>query len=106
MRTMGKLVALWLVCAVVVAAPVPARAALLTAEEAVKIALQKSSSVIGARAGVLNGKSSVYSALGGVLPTLSADLSHSESQTENATSSTFIGGTFVPNPPSDSRFKS
>lgn len=75
----------------------------LTADEAVKLALEKSGQVVGARAGVLSAKSSLYSAYGGVLPNLTASLARSESRTTNETGSFSQGGLTLPIQPNDSK---
>jgi outer membrane protein TolC len=52
--------------------PGPARAVPLTADEAVKIALQRNTQIIQADASVLSARSGMWSAYAGVLPSLSA----------------------------------
>ena len=78
-------------------------AATLTADDAVKQALDKSGQVIGARAGVLTAKGSLYSAYGGVLPNVSASLSRSESRTTNESGSTSLLGVPELIAPNDSK---
>jgi outer membrane protein TolC len=80
-----------------------AAAATLTADDAVKLALDKSGLVIGARAGVLSAKGSLYSAYSGVLPNLTASLTRSESRSTNETGSVSFAGSPVPIAPNDSR---
>src|SRR5262245_51485680 len=99
MRSFAVLAALGLAAA-------PGGAAPLTADEAVKVALNKSGLVIGARAGVLSAKGSVYSAYSGVLPNVSASLSRSESRSTNETGSLSFAGSPVPIAPNDSRSNS
>ncbi len=60
---------------------VPAMAAPLTADDAVKIALQHSSEIVQAKAGQYTAKSGMWSAYAGVLPSASASLSRSGSFT-------------------------
>lgn len=55
--------------------PAVAHSALLTADEAVKIALQKNSSVVQAEASVLSARSGLWSAYSGVVPSVSGDYS-------------------------------
>ena len=78
-------------------------AATLTADDAVKLALDKSGQVIGARAGVLSAKGSLYSAYSGVLPNVTASLSRSESRTTNEFGSTSLLGVVEPILANDSR---
>lgn len=78
-------------------------AATLTADDAVKLALEKSGQVVGARAGILSAKGSLYSAYSGVLPNVSASLSRSESRSTNETGSVSFAGSPVPIAPNDSR---
>ena len=61
-----------------------ARAEVLTADRAVQLALQNSSQSIGARAGVLEARGGVQGAYAGVLPRLTAGVSRSGGQTDNA----------------------
>ena len=80
-----------------------AGAATMTADDAVKIALQKSGLVVGANAGVMSARGSLSSAYGGVLPNVSASLSRSESRITNETGSFSQGGLTLPIVPNDSR---
>jgi len=64
----------------------------LTADDAVKMALQRNSQVVGANAGVLNARGGVYNAYSGVLPHLTAGLSRSGSQTKNQSGTQIFGG--------------
>lgn len=80
-------ITLWGMCAAGAA-----DAASLTADDAVKTALQKSGLIVGARAGVMSARGGVRGAYGGVLPSVSASLTRSESRTTNETGSTvFLG---------------
>jgi outer membrane protein len=74
----------------------PAGAQPLTAERAVQIALQKNTTMIGARAGVLDAQSGVYSAYSGVLPHISADLTRGGSKTTSQTGTQLFGSVAVP----------
>lgn len=80
-----------------------AGAATLTADDAVKLALEKSGEVVGARAGVLTAKGSLMSAYGGVLPGVSASLSRSESRSTNESGSTSLLGVPRDIAPNDSK---
>ena len=64
-----------LLALVMLAAPGVGHTAPLTADEAVKIALQKNSSVINAEASVLSARSGLWSAYSGVVPSVSGDYS-------------------------------
>jgi len=102
MTTMG----LWRSFAVLAVLAVPVGsvgAATLTADGAVKLALDKSGQVIGARAGVLTAKGSLYSAYSGVLPNVSASLTRSESRTTNESGSTSLLGVPELIAPNDSK---
>ena len=57
-------------------------AAPLTADDAVKIALQRSTSIINSEASVLDAKSGVWSAYSGVLPNVSANYNYTKSVTD------------------------
>jgi outer membrane protein len=83
-----------------------AGAASLTAEDAVKIALKSNSQVINAEAGIIDGKSGLLGAYGGILPNVSLSLSRTDSRTSNSTGSDYIGGVVFPRPLSDTRFNS
>jgi outer membrane protein TolC len=105
MTTLGLMRSFAVLAALGMAAA-PGRAATLTADDAVKVALDKSGLVIGARAGVLSARGSVYSAYGGVLPNVSATLSRSEARSSNETGSLSFAGSPVPIAPNDSRSNS
>lgn len=72
--------------------------AVLTAERAVQIALERSSQIINANAGVLDARSGLYSSYSGVLPHVSAAYSRFGNTTDNAstTGQVLIGSSFVP----------
>ncbi len=57
-------------------------AAPLTADDAVKIALQRSTSIINAEASVLDARSGLWSAYSGVLPNVSASYNYTKSVTD------------------------
>jgi outer membrane protein TolC len=86
--------------------PSTAGAADLTADDAVKIAMDRSGLVIGARAGVMSARAGVYSAYGGVLPNVTGSLSRSESRSTNETGSLSFAGSPVPISPNDSKSNS
>lgn len=58
-----------------------AGAQVLTVDQAVQLALQRSTTMVNAQADVVNARSGVYSAASGVLPSLTADWSRSGEQT-------------------------
>lgn len=68
-----------------------ASAEVLTADRAVQIALEKSTSVIQARAGVLEARGSLYGAYAGVLPSVTAGVDHRMSNFIGARGSRFFG---------------
>jgi outer membrane protein TolC len=80
-----------------------AGAAVLTADDAVKIALQRSGQIVNANAGILDARGSLRGAYGGLLPSLSLSYSRAESRTTNSVSSDYVGGVVFPSPPSDLR---
>ena len=81
-------------------------AAGLTVDEAVKTALEKSTQVVNAKAGIRDAKGGIYGAYGALIPTLSLSLARTESRTDNATGSDYIGGVVFPRPEADTRFSS
>lgn len=78
-----------------------AHAQALTADRAAEIALQRSSQIIGARAGVLDARSGLYFAYSGVLPRVSAGISRSGSWIDNRVGSEVVAGVPTPFPPLD-----
>lgn len=77
---MRRLLGLTLIASVVLGGR--AAAAPLTADEAVKIALQRSTSIVNAEASVLDARSGLWSAYAGVLPNVSANYNYTRSITE------------------------
>jgi outer membrane protein TolC len=71
-------------------------------ERAVKIALEKNTQIIGARAGVLDARGGLYGAYSGVLPHIAGDLTRGESKTTNQTGTQLFGTFAVPSPSADS----
>ena len=69
---------------VMVAESSAGRADVLTADRAVQLALQNSSQSVAARAGVLSARGGVQTAFSGVLPHVTAGVSRSGSETDNA----------------------
>jgi outer membrane protein TolC len=65
----------------------------LTADDAVKMALQRNSRIINASADLLSARGSLYRAYSGVLPTVSAGLSRSGSWNENKPGTQAFSGT-------------
>src|SRR5438445_1744579 len=68
----------------------------LTAERAVAIALQKSTSIVNARAGVFDARSGLYGAYSGMLPSITGDWSRSVTRTENVSGTVSFGATSFP----------
>ena len=64
----------------------------LTADQAVRLALQKNSQVIGAEASILDARSSLWSAYSGVLPTISGSLTRSNLIVDNQSGGRNVGG--------------
>jgi outer membrane protein len=102
MRTMGLgrrgiLAALGLMWAVA------AGGATLTADDAVKIALERSGQIVNANAGILDARGGMRGAYGSLVPSLSLSYAKAESRTQNNVSSDYVGGVVLPSPPSDNR---
>ncbi len=68
----------------------------LTADRAVQIALQKSTDVINARAGVYDARGSLYSAYSGILPSIQSAWSRSVSRTDNVSGTVSFGASSFP----------
>ena len=83
-----------------------AGAEVLTADRAVKLALQNNLDVVRAEASVLDARGSVYGAMSSVLPSVSASLTKVDSRTTNETGFTQFAGTVIPVEPNDSKFNS
>lgn len=84
------------------AIPVAAVAAPLTADEAVRIALQKSPSILQSEASVLSARSGLWSAYSRVLPSVSADANRDGSFTREATGTQAFGSQTFPSSSFDS----
>jgi len=80
----------------------PALAAPLTADEAVKLALQHNTQIIQAEADVLDARSGLWSAYSGVLPHASASVSRSGSFTRSSVGSQAFGSFVLPSSSYDS----
>lgn len=74
---------------------------LLTADGAVKMALERNSQIINANAGLLSARGGLYGAYAGVLPRLSAGLTRSASRVEQATGSSLFGSFVTPSATTD-----
>ena len=68
----------------------------LTADEAVKIALQHSSQIVQSDANLLSARSGMWSAYAGVLPQVSAAYSRNGSSTGERTGSSIVGAVVTP----------
>ena len=73
----------------------------LTADQAVKMALERNSQSVAAEAGVLSAKGGVYGAYSGVLPHLSAGISRSGSRVDKASGSSLFGSFVTPSTTTD-----
>ncbi len=76
--------------------PASTGAAILTADEAVRIALEKNSSVIRADASVLSARSGLWSAYSRVLPSVGADVTRNGSLTNESNGVQVFGSTTFP----------
>ena len=86
----------------VLAVPAAVSAAPLTADDAVKIALQKSPGILQSEANVLSARSGLWGAYSRVMPNVSADASRNGTFTEEATGSRAFGSVIVPSRAIDS----
>ena len=77
------------------ALPVAGLAAPMTADEAVRIALQKNTNIVQAEASVLSARSGLWSAYSRVLPSVGLDASRNGSFTSEATGSQALGASVV-----------
>ncbi len=82
-------------------APTAVSAEMLSVDRAVQMALQRSTQMINAEAGVLDARGGVYSSYAGVLPSVSAGLSRSGSWEKKAEGVTFFGSQSFPTVRSD-----
>jgi len=80
-----------------------AQGAPLTADGAVKIALERNGQVVNANAGILDARGGMRSAYGNLVPNLSLSYSKAESHTDNRTSSEYVLGQQYQGPLSDDR---
>ena len=98
MTTMGWTRSVAVTALLGMCAAVPARSAPLTADDAVKIALARSTDVINSAAGITGAKGGVYSAYGSLVPDLSLFYSRRQTRTKGFESTDYdpSAGTFVP----------
>lgn len=73
----------------------------LTADDAVKMALQRNSQIINAGADLLSARGGLYGAYSGLLPHLSAGLSRSGSRVDQASGSSLFGSFVTPSATTD-----
>ena len=81
----------WL-CGLALLWPAAAGAQVLTADGAVHLALLHNTQSIGAEAGIVEAKGGVYSAYSGILPSVSAALTHTQSRTDNEPGTELVPG--------------
>ena len=81
--------------------PLPAAAAPMTADDAVKIALQKSGSIVRANASVLNARSGLWGAYSFVMPSVSANARRSGSFTQESRGTDAFGSLVFPSRTTD-----
>lgn len=101
MRSVGEGVLLAAVAVALSGSMVPATADVLTADQAVEIALKRSSQILGAEAGVLDARSGLYGAYSGILPRIDASVSRSGIWQDERTGSQVFGGVVIPTDRSD-----
>lgn len=92
MRRTGRTIASLALAGVVWLSTGAAAQPVLTADDAVKMALQRNSQIVGANASVLNARGGVYSAYAGVLPHVGYSLTRAGSQTRNQSGTQIFGG--------------
>ncbi len=82
-----------LALALALLSPSPTRAADLTADEAVRLALQRNSQAVSAEASVLDARGGLWGAYAGVLPSISANYNYTRSVTDpsDRTQTTYFG---------------
>ena len=80
-----------------------AESAPLTADDAVRLALQKNTQIAGAEASVLEARSGLWGAYAGVLPTISGSTSRSLTLTDYSRGSTILGSAIIPQAPANAR---
>ena len=85
---------------------VPAHGATLAVEDAVKIALERSTQIINANANIQDAKGGVYGGYGGIIPTLSLSYTRQVSHTDNFVGADYINGRPIPQPPFGGRSNS
>jgi outer membrane protein TolC len=73
----------------------------LTADRAVQLALEHNSQVVGANAGVLQAKGSLYGAYAGLLPHVSAGFSRQGSRTDQSSGTQLFGSIVTPSVTTD-----
>jgi len=84
----------------------PAHGATLTVEDAVKIALEKSTQIINANADIRDARGGVQSGYGGVVPTLSLSYQRSDARNYHTSGADYIGGAPRTQPLYDGQSKS
>jgi len=89
----------------VLAAPM-AHGAILTVEDAVKVALERSTQIINAEANIRDAKGGLYAGWGGVIPTLSLSYTRTDSRNYNTVGADYIAGQAFTQPLYDGRSKS
>lgn len=77
------------------ALPAPAARAVMTVDDAVRLALQKNSRIVSSQAGVLDARSGAYSAWSGVLPRVTGSVSRFNTWTDAEVGRRLVGGGFT-----------
>ena len=106
MRTKGWMRSGALAVALAVLGAAGVQGATLSVEDAVKVALEKSTDMVNANANIRDAKGNVYNGYGGVLPSLSVGLTQVVSHTENAAGAQALGNFVAPVDLTDQRFNS
>jgi outer membrane protein len=101
MRRTAQPVAILALAAVVCLSTNAAAQPVLTADDAVKMALQRNSQIVNANAGVLGARAGVYGAYSRVLPGLSAGFTRSGSRVDKASGSSLFGSFVTPSATTD-----
>jgi outer membrane protein len=101
MRRMGRSIASIALAGVMWFPTGAAAQPVLTADDAVKMALRRNSQIVNADAAVLGARGALYGAYAGALPHLSAGLSRSGSRADKASGSSLVGSFVTPSATSD-----
>jgi outer membrane protein len=98
---MGRSIASLTLAGVALLASSVGAQAVLTADQAARMALERNSQIVGANAGVLSARGGLYSAYSRLLPSLSADYVRSVSRSDRASGQSLFGSVVTPSTTTD-----